>query len=176
MVIDNESPMEGRSHKQSRNPADTKLYRPPVRMRAPARRMATMSSFPGGRSRVLRSTGKLVLIQAMIVSGCVIFLGVGGSASASSGSSSPGFMRADVLGSNEVPSGFSKIGSVPESQRVSFDVVLAPSHSAELDGLMSALYDPSSSEYHQWLQAGQFDQRFGPSKSEILETQGWLRS
>jgi Pro-kumamolisin, activation domain/Subtilase family len=41
---------------------------------------------------------------------------------------------------------------------------------------MSALYDPTSSEYHQWLKPGQFVQRFGPSKSEIQATESWLSS
>jgi subtilase family serine protease len=136
-----------------------------------------MSSFPGGRRRVLRGIGRLALVQALIATGCVMFLGFGNSAaSASASSPRPSFIRADVIGSNDVPSGSSAIGSVPTDQSLAFDVVLAPSHTTELQGLMSALYDASSPEYRQWLKAGQFVQKFGPSSSEIDATESWLRS
>ena len=51
------------------------------------------------------------------------------------------------------------------SARMSIEVALAPQNQAALNGLLTALYNPRSSEYHRWLATGQFDARFGPSQT-----------
>jgi subtilase family serine protease len=46
------------------------------------------------------------------------------------------------------------------------ELVATPNHAAELDALLEALYDPNSATYHQWLQASDFEARFGPTAEQ----------
>ncbi|MGD0595349.1 MAG: S53 family peptidase [Acidimicrobiales bacterium] len=52
------------------------------------------------------------------------------------------------------------------SASMTVEVVLAPSHATQLQGLLRSLYNTHSSSYEHWLKAGQFDARFAPSLSE----------
>lgn len=49
------------------------------------------------------------------------------------------------------------------------ELVTAPNHAAELNTLLSSLYDPSSSQYHQWMQASDFEARFGPTADQRMQ-------
>jgi len=49
---------------------------------------------------------------------------------------------------------------------MSVELVLAPSHRAELQTLLGALYDPHSASYRHWLKPGEFALRFAPSPAE----------
>jgi subtilase family serine protease len=62
------------------------------------------------------------------------------------------------------------------SSRMSVEVVLAPQHQAELNGLLSAVYTPGSGEYQHWLAQGQFDARFAPSAASRAAVASYLRS
>ncbi|MFZ1886628.1 MAG: S53 family serine peptidase [Candidatus Binataceae bacterium] len=43
-----------------------------------------------------------------------------------------------------------------------------------LDKLTEAQQDPSSPQYHQWLAAGEFNARFGPTPAEVAAVTSWL--
>jgi subtilase family serine protease len=66
------------------------------------------------------------------------------------------------------------LGAVPATQAIHLNVVLAPSHPAQLQSLLSDLYDPRSPRYHQWLDQGQFLSAFGPSPSALAAVRAWL--
>ncbi|HWF73880.1 MAG TPA: S53 family peptidase [Solirubrobacteraceae bacterium] len=52
------------------------------------------------------------------------------------------------------------------SRSMTVEVVLAPSHEAQLHSLMGALYNRSSPLYRHWLTKGRFAARFAPSRAE----------
>jgi subtilase family serine protease len=52
------------------------------------------------------------------------------------------------------------------SPAVSIEVVLAPSHAAQLHTLLAGLYSPTSRTYRHWLTKGRFAARFAPSGAE----------
>ena len=86
----------------------------------------------------------------------------------------PSFVRPNALGPGGIPTGSTPLGALPNDQRVSLNVVLPPSNGSRLQRLLKSLYDPSSTQYHQWLRAGQFDQRFGPSPADVANVEAWL--
>ncbi len=53
-----------------------------------------------------------------------------------------------------------------QSASMSVEVVLAPTHGAQLKTLLAGLYKPSSASYRHWLTKGQFGARFAPSSAE----------
>ena len=66
------------------------------------------------------------------------------------------------------------LGNHTSSAQLTISVVLQPSNSAQLDSLLANLYDPSSSEYHQWLATGEFDARFAPSTTASAQVSSFL--
>ena len=63
-----------------------------------------------------------------------------------------------------------------QSPSMSVEVVLAPSHSAQLKNLLARLYNPSSPNYRQWLTKGQFAARYAPSAAERSGVARYLAS
>jgi len=59
---------------------------------------------------------------------------------------------------------------------MSVEVVLAPSHEAQLQGLLESVYSPHSRSYEHWLKKGQFDSRFAPSRTEVSAMAGYLEA
>ncbi len=57
------------------------------------------------------------------------------------------------------------------TRNVQFDVFLPLQHATDLDALLHAQQDPSSSSYHQWLKPSEFEQRFGASDSTRVAVQ-----
>ena len=51
----------------------------------------------------------------------------------------------------------------------------SPAQQADLDALLAAQQDPSSSLYHQWLTPEQFGARFGMSDADLAKVQSWLQ-
>jgi len=84
-------------------------------------------------------------------------------------------VRPPGLAPGNVPVGSTALGSVPAGQELGLNVVLPPSHNAQLQILLRGLYDPGSPDYHQWLQPGQFTQRFGPTAAAVDAVRSWLR-
>jgi hypothetical protein len=51
----------------------------------------------------------------------------------------------------------------------------SPEQQAAFDRFVETLYDPSSPNYHQWLEPEEVGERFGPEQSDIDVTANWLR-
>jgi subtilase family serine protease len=62
------------------------------------------------------------------------------------------------------------------TSRMSVDVVLQPGNEAGLNSLLQSQYTPGSSEYGQWLAAGQFDAKFAPAQSTVQALTSYLRN
>jgi len=97
-------------------------------------------------------------------------------AAAAAGTAAPSnsLVRPHQLASLAVPNGSTDLGALPGTQSLSLSVVLPPSNGAGLKTLLANLYDPSSSQYHQWLGKGQFDAQFGPLPSQVASVESWL--
>jgi subtilase family serine protease len=61
------------------------------------------------------------------------------------------------------------------SSRMTVEVVLAPSHQAELADLLDRVYDPQDPSYHQWLATGEFYARFAPSDAQVAAVSEYLQ-
>lgn len=62
------------------------------------------------------------------------------------------------------------------SGSMSVEVALAPSHEAQLQGLLGRVYDAKSRSYQHWLKRGQFDSRFAPSRTETSAVVRYLKA
>jgi subtilase family serine protease len=67
------------------------------------------------------------------------------------------------------------IGSY-SSGAMSIEVALAPSHAAQLQTMLSSVYNSKSASYGKWLQTGQFDSMFAPSAAVTSAVQKYLTS
>ncbi|MGH7667111.1 MAG: S53 family peptidase [Candidatus Dormibacteria bacterium] len=63
-----------------------------------------------------------------------------------------------------------------QSSEMSVEVVLEPGNGAELNGLLTNLYTPGSSEYGRWLAPGAFDRDFAPPTSTTAQVSSYLVS
>jgi kumamolisin len=63
-----------------------------------------------------------------------------------------------------------------QSRSMSVEVVLAPSHAAQLKSTLAGLYNPSSPNYRHWLTKGQFAARYAPSAAERSGVARYLAS
>lgn len=93
---------------------------------------------------------------------------------AASASGSPGLARIEPT--PRVPLGANRIGAVPASTRISGTVVLKPRDNAALVRFISQVSEPGSPRFHQYLPAGAFASRFGPSPSAIDAVRSQLQS
>ncbi len=67
-------------------------------------------------------------------------------------------------------------GAVPASQHVDARVWLAPQNADQLDALATAVSDPSSAQYGQFLTEDQYDAQFAPSADQVSAISQWLTS
>ena len=58
------------------------------------------------------------------------------------------------------------IGAMPLTQTMQVSIVLPLRNQADLDSLLSRLYDPSSPDFHHFLSVDAFTQRYGPTLSD----------
>ena len=58
------------------------------------------------------------------------------------------------------------VGSLPATQSLHFDIVLALSHPAELKNFLKEVYNPSSSSYRHFVTPSEFTAKFGPSQKD----------
>lgn len=72
------------------------------------------------------------------------------------------------------PAGAHLLGSHTTNGQLTISVVLQPRNETQMNSLLAALYDPSSPQYHQWLQQGQFNALFAPSASQIAQVGSFL--
>jgi hypothetical protein len=66
--------------------------------------------------------------------------------------------------------------AVDASQPLNLSVSLQLRNQDELDSLLNALYDPMSSQYHQYLTPQQFSQLFAPTPDEVQQVTAYLQS
>jgi subtilase family serine protease len=62
------------------------------------------------------------------------------------------------------------------SAAMSVEVALAPSHEGQLQALLVSVYTPRSRSYAHWLQKGQFDSHFAPSRAEVSAVAKYLQA
>jgi hypothetical protein len=95
--------------------------------------------------------------------------------SAASASAGPPRM-APVQAAPRVPVGARAVGAVPASAAVSGAVVLKPRDNSALVQFIAQVTDKSSPRFHQYLPAGTFASRFGPSRSAINAVTAQLKA
>jgi subtilase family serine protease len=62
------------------------------------------------------------------------------------------------------------------SGSMSIEVVLAPTHQAQLKSVLAELYNPHSGGYHHWLTKGEFGSSFAPRSAERAAVASYLAS
>ncbi len=70
-------------------------------------------------------------------------------------------------------------GRVPDStpiEHMLLQLQRSPEQDAAVDKLIDQLHDQSSPNYHHWLTAAQFGERFGLSQQDLATITGWLQS
>ncbi|HEY7948145.1 MAG TPA: protease pro-enzyme activation domain-containing protein [Acidimicrobiales bacterium] len=95
---------------------------------------------------------------------------------ASGADATPAMVRVSGLAPLAAPRDAIPTGPTPSTQAIGLEVVLAPSHPAELSSLVRSLYDVRSPLYHHWLTPREFAQRFDPTPSAISQVEAWLSS
>jgi pseudomonalisin len=68
------------------------------------------------------------------------------------------------------------LGPVPASQHLTVGVVLSNPNQAAEDSYLASLYDPTSSNYQNFLDPGTFDTMFGVSSSTVTAATSWLQA
>ncbi|MGO8949705.1 MAG: protease pro-enzyme activation domain-containing protein [Ktedonobacterales bacterium] len=68
------------------------------------------------------------------------------------------------------------VGSHASSSPLTVTLVLQPSNAAKMNDLLTALYDPSSPSFHDWLAAGQFDTLFAPTAAEVAQATQFVQN
>ena len=68
------------------------------------------------------------------------------------------------------------VGKPDAASQVSFEVALPLRNADQLQVLLTALHDPASPQYHQWLTPAQFAARFGPDKATVSRVVGALKA
>jgi subtilase family serine protease len=66
-------------------------------------------------------------------------------------------------------------GSAAPSRQLKMHLMLALHNRADLDKLLAAQQTPSSPQYHKWLTAKEFSEKFGPTEADIAKVTGWLK-
>jgi hypothetical protein len=97
------------------------------------------------------------------------FLTIAGTASAAAATAPVG--EAGLL-----PGGAARIGTVPASTKISFDVVLYPRNAAGLGQYATEVATPGSALYHRYLAKGQFAGLFGATSATIGNVLSGLRA
>lgn len=62
------------------------------------------------------------------------------------------------------------------NQQLKLSIGLKIRNQADLDGLLQAMYDPQSAQYHQYLTPDQFNQLFAPASDQVQQVVGFLQS
>ena len=68
------------------------------------------------------------------------------------------------------------LGRLPETNNLELAIGLPLRNGAELSELLRQLYDPSSTNYHKYLQPAEFAARFGPTVEDYQAAQDFARS
>ncbi len=62
------------------------------------------------------------------------------------------------------------------TQQLNLSIGMQLRNSSDLDSLLSAIYDPNSSQYHQYLTPDQFNQLFAPTSDQVQQVVSYLQS
>jgi subtilase family serine protease len=62
------------------------------------------------------------------------------------------------------------------TQQLNLSIGMQLRNSSDLDSLLSAIYDPNSSQYHQYLMPDQFNQLFAPTSDQVQQVVSYLQS
>ncbi len=68
------------------------------------------------------------------------------------------------------------LGPLSATALLPIDVVLGPTHEAQLRQTLLSLENPTSAQYHHFLTPQEFLARFGPSRSTVTKAMAWLHS
>ncbi len=74
-----------------------------------------------------------------------------------------------------VPAGAHLMGAHASNRQLTVTLVLQSNQAAQMNALLTNLYNPSSRQFHHWLTQGQFNRLFAPSASEIASVQRFLQ-
>ena len=66
------------------------------------------------------------------------------------------------------------VGNLALNRKLSLTISFQPNNQGAIQALLADLYDPSSSNYHQWLTPEQWADRFGRSSAEVQQVVDWL--
>ena len=121
---------------------------------------------------IRRSTRAVAIGAAGLAIGGLSGALTASAALAAAPSATPGFTSLR----DSVPAAASASSGQFTSSRMSVEVVLAPQHQAQLNGLLATVYTPGSAGYEHWLARGQFDARFAPSAAERARVDSYLHS
>jgi subtilase family serine protease len=83
-----------------------------------------------------------------------------------------GNTRAEAIPANDQ-------GRVPDNmpiEHILLQLQHSPQQEESVNTLIDQLHDPNSANYHHWLTASEFGQRFGLSQQDLSTVAGWLRS
>ena len=73
-----------------------------------------------------------------------------------------------------LPHGAKKVAPLASSTQLNLDLALLPSQHEELNQLLQNIYDPASPEYHHYLSAAQFAQKFAPPSQIVAQVSSYL--
>jgi hypothetical protein len=68
-----------------------------------------------------------------------------------------------------------RVGASVRMERVMLVLKRSPEQEAALERLLAAQYDPTSPDFHNWLHAGEFGRRYGPSDTDVAAVTDWLQ-
>jgi uncharacterized repeat protein (TIGR01451 family) len=113
-------------------------------------------------------TNKNILNIAL---GALLVLALPGMAAAQQMKTLPGHVPRAVSRFNLQP-----IGQLPADTNLTLAISLPVRNEPALDSLLSQIYDPSSTNYHHYLEAGEFARRFGPSTSDYQKVMDFAKA
>jgi hypothetical protein len=113
---------------------------------------------------MLSSRRFLAALSTLCVAGCALV---------------PGLASADGVPLGEaptLPAGATPLGAVPPQQELSLYVALAPSDPSGLESFASAVSDPGSPLYGQYLSVAEFADRYGAAPAQVETVRGALEA
>src|SRR6266536_5509851 len=136
-----------------------RAFRPPNH---PGGSMIERCGFPTGRRCALPLLVVVVVVAAAVLAGS-------GSASSTLGTTTT--LTSDVV---HYLGAATLLGPVPASRQITVGVVLENANGAAEDAYLAQLYDPSSSNYQQFLDPDAFNLQFGVPSTTFQAAQAWL--
>jgi hypothetical protein len=106
------------------------------------------------------------------VSTAMFLVGPAGLASAAKTVSKPTMVQ--IASAPRVPTGARLVGAVKSTATIAGSVVLKPRNQAALTQFISAVTNPKSSYFHDYLRPGQYASTFGPTKADIAAVRSQL--